>query len=76
MTQSSISIKQKQIHRYREQTCNYQRGRSGEGKDWEFRTSRNKLLYLGQIKYKILLHRTGTIFNILQYPVINSNEKI
>ena len=33
MIQMNISTKQKQIHRYREQTCGYQRGRMA----WEGR---------------------------------------
>ena len=37
MTQMSLSIKQKQTHRRREQTCGYRRGgQGGRGMDWEF----------------------------------------
>ena len=38
------------------------------GKDWEFRISRCKLLYIGWINSKVLLYSTG---NYIQYPVIN-----
>ena len=42
MTQINLSTKLKQIYRYREQICDCQ----GGGKDWEFETSRGKLLYI------------------------------
>ena len=32
----NLSTKQKQTHRYREQTCGCQRGGGGNGMDWEF----------------------------------------
>ena len=44
----------------------------GRGNNWEFGTSRHKLLYMGQINNKVLLCSTG---NYIQYPVINYNEK-
>ena len=44
MTQMNISTKQKQTHRYTEQTCGYQAwGRDGGGKDWEFGINRCKI---------------------------------
>ena len=73
MTQMNLSMKQKQTHRHREQTCGCQGGRrSGGGMDWEFGISRYKLLYIGWINNKVLLHRTG---NYIQYLVINHNRK-
>ena len=62
----NLSMKQKQTHRYREQTC----GCQVSGKDWEFGISR-ELLYREWIN-KILLYNTG---NYIQYPVINHNRK-
>ena len=58
----NLSMKQKQTHRQKEQTC----GCQGWGKDgmgvWD---------YTGWIN-KILLYSTG---NYIQYPVINIMEK-
>ena len=68
MTQMNLSMKQKQTHRHREQTCGCQEG----GMDWEFGTSRCKLLYTGWINNKVLLYSTG---NYIQYLVINHNGK-
>ena len=42
------------------------------GMDWEFGTSRCKLLYIQWINNKELLYSTG---NYIQYPVINHNGK-
>ena len=67
----NISMKQKQSHRYREQTCGCQAG-GGGGKDWKFGISRCKLVYIGWINNKVLLYSTG---NYIQYPVINLNGK-
>ena len=67
----NISMKQKQSHRYREQTCGCQAG-GGGGKDREFGISRCKLVYIGWINNKVLLYSTG---NYIQYPVINLNGK-
>ena len=44
-----------------------------EGKDWEFGTSRCKLLHIKWISNKVLLYSTE---NYVQYPVINHNGKI
>ena len=40
------------------------------GQEWEFGTSRGKLLYIGWINNKVLLYSTG---NYIQYPVTNHN---
>ena len=43
----NLSMKQKETHRHREQTCGYQGGqRSSRGTDWEFGIIRGKLLYI------------------------------
>ena len=70
----NISTKQKQTHRYREQTCGRRvGGDEGGGRlDLEFGTSRCKLLYIGWISNKVLLYSTR---NYIQYPVINHNGK-
>ena len=65
------SMKEKQTHRHREQTCGCQGG-SGEGMDWEFWIRRGKLLYIGWINNKGLLYSIG---NYIQYPVTNHNGK-
>ena len=46
MTQMNLSAKQKQNHRYREQTCGSQGYGAGRGMDWESGISRCKLLYI------------------------------
>ena len=63
-------MKQKQTHRYREQTCGFQGG--GGGRDWEFEVSRCKLLHRKGINTKVLVHSTR---DYIQYPVINHNGK-
>ena len=68
----NISMKQKQTHRHREQTCGCQRGWGGGGRDWEFGISRCKLLYIEWINSKVLPYSTG---NYIQYHVINHNGK-
>ena len=71
----NLSMKQKQTHRHREQTCGYQGGGGSQGGlDWKFRASRCKLLYQ-YIEWKnntVRLYSTG---NCVQYPVINHNGK-
>ena len=47
-------------------------GRGEGGKDWEFRISRCKPLFIGWINNKLLLYSTG---GYIQYPVINYNGK-
>ena len=45
MTRMNISMKQKQIHRRRKQTCGYQGGGGNGGRmDWEFGINKCKLL--------------------------------
>ena len=44
----------------------------GRGMDWEFGTSRCKLVYTEWINNKVLLCSTG---NYIQFPVINHNVK-
>ena len=61
-------MKQKQTHRYEEQTF----GCQGGGMDWEFGISRCKLLYIEWINNNFLLYSTG---NCIQYPIINHNGK-
>ena len=38
--------------------------------DWEFKTSRYKLLFIEWISNKVLMYSTG---NSIQYPVVNHN---
>ena len=71
MTQMNLSMKQKQSHRHREQTCGCQRG-GRVGRDWELGVSRCKLLHTEQINNMVLLHSTG---NYIQSPGINHNGK-
>ena len=63
-------MKQKQIHKHREQTCGCQGGWGRRGMEWEFGISRCKLLYIEWINNKVLLCSTG---NYIQYSVINHN---
>ena len=73
MTQMSLSIKQKQTHRHREQTYGCQWGRGGRrGMDWEFGLSRCKLFHLEWTNNKVLMYNTG---NYSQYPVIHHKGK-
>ena len=49
------------------------KGEGGKGgKEWEFRISRGKLLYIGWINKKVILYSTG---NHIQYSVTNHNGK-
>ena len=67
------SLRQKQTHRHREQTCGCQGGWEVGGRmDWEFGISRCKLLYREWKNNKVLLYSTG---NYIQYSVINHNGK-
>ena len=44
---NELSMKQKQTHRHRKQTCGCQGGKGGGGRmDWEFGISRCKLLHI------------------------------
>ena len=44
MEQMILTIKLKQTHRHREQTCGWQRGREGSGMEKKFGVGRCKLL--------------------------------
>ena len=73
MTQINTSAKQKQTHKYREQTCGCQMGWGDRrGKLGEFGISRGKLLYIEWISNKVLVYSSR---NYIQYPVINHHEK-
>ena len=72
MAEKSLSMKQKQTRRHREETGGCQGGGGGRGMDWEFGISRCKLLHIGWINKKVFLYNTG---NHIQYPVINHNRK-
>ena len=52
-------LKQKQTHRYRQQTCGCQEGGIREGKDWDIWIIRDKLLYIRWINNNVLLYSTG-----------------
>ena len=75
MPQIKLSMKKKQTHRHREQTCGCQGG-GALGEEWSGRLGirSSKLLYRQWINNKVLLYSTG---NYIQYPVINhmENEK-
>ena len=68
----NLSMKQKQTHRHREQTCGSQGEEVGGGMEWKFGVSRCKLLYTDGIKNKILLCSTE---NYSQCSMINHNGK-
>ena len=46
MTQMNLSVKQKQTHKHREQTCGDQVGEGRGVMDWGLGISRCKLLYI------------------------------
>ena len=72
MTQTNISMKQKQTHDI-EKRFVVSKGEAGRrGIDWEFGIKRSKLLYTGWTNNKVLLYSTG---NYIQYPIINHNVK-
>ena len=69
----NLSMKEKQTHRHREQTCGCQGGgEGGEMMDWKFGVRRCKLLHIEWINNKFLLYSRG---NYIQYPVIDDNGK-
>ena len=72
MTQINLSMKQKQSHGHREQTCGCQGGGVGGKMVWEVGVSRCKPLYTGWINNKVLLYSTG---NCIQHPMIHHNGK-
>ena len=51
----NISMKQKQTHRHREQTCGYPVVWGRGGMEWEFGISRCKLLHIERMNNKVLL---------------------
>jgi len=59
----SENMKQKQAHKYREQTHGCQ-GQGREGQDWEVGISRYKLVSIGWID-KVRQYRQTTVFSIL-----------
>ena len=66
MTQINLLMKEKQTHGHREHSSGCQGLGSGrKAVDWEFGIRRCKPLYIKWINNKVLLHSTGTIFNIL-----------
>ena len=76
MAQMNLSMKQKQTHWHRGETCGCQRGEERErGVDWEFGVGRCKLLLIEWINTKILLYSIGTISNLLGYAMMEKNIK-
>ena len=72
MTQTNLSMKQKQTHRNREQTGGCRGEVCRGGMEWEFGTRRGKLLNREWINSKVLWYSTG---NYIQYPIINHKGK-
>ena len=66
MTQMNLPLKQKQIHRCREETCGCQGGGGyGGGMDWEFGVSRCKLLlYIEGINNTVLLYKHRELYSV------------
>ena len=58
MIQMNISMKEKQTHKHREQTCGCQGEGSGGEIHWEFGVSRCKLLHRECVNNKVLLYST------------------
>ena len=65
MAQMHLSIKEKQTHRHREQTCGCQGGRGRWDGIWEYGFSRCKLLHLEWISSEVLLSITGNYIQAL-----------
>ena len=70
MTQMSLSMKQEQSHRHREETGDYQGEGAGGEREWEAGVYRCQLLYLEWINNKVLLYSTE---NYIQYPIISQS---
>ena len=70
----NLFTKQKQTHRPRKQTYTYQI-KVGGGINQEYGFNRDKLLHIKQINNKNLLYSQGTIFKILQQPIIEKSLK-
>ena len=60
----SISTKQKETHRQKEQACGCQVG-GGDGVEWECGISRGKLSCTGWMDYRARLCSAGTTVDIL-----------
>ena len=58
MTQTNLSMKQKENHRHREQTGVCQRGGGWGGMEWQGWVSRCKFLHTDWIKNSVLLYST------------------
>ena len=71
MTQANLSMKKKQTHRQRGQTCSCQRGGGRRGTGWEFGISRCTVLDTEWIsnRYCRITENYG------QHPAINQNGK-
>ena len=70
MTQMNLSMKVKQTHRHRDQTCGHQGGRGKRGgRDWESGISRCKLVYTEWTNNKFLLHSTGSYIQCIALVV-------
>ena len=67
----NLFTKQKQTHKHRKQTFDYQRGNGG-GINQEWRINRQIPQYIKQIKNKVLLYSRG---NSTQYSVKIHMEK-
>ena len=68
----NLSMKKKQTHRHREQTCGCQGGgEAGDGWTGSLGLIDANYLYIEWIK-KVLLYSTG---NYIQYPVTNHDGK-
>ena len=73
MAETNLFTKQKQTHRYSEQTCGcMDGGKWWGGMDWKFGVSRSKLLCVEWINNKVLWYSTGSC---IQYPEINHYGK-
>ena len=72
MIQMNLSMKQKQTHRHREQTCGCQVGEEWGGKDWDFGISRYKPLHIEWMSNEIQPCSSGSY---IQYPEIKHNGK-
>ena len=72
MAQMSLTIKQKQTQRCREQNHGCWGGDWWRGMDWELGISRCKLLHIEWKNSKVLLYSTG---NYIQHLRVNCNEE-
>ena len=70
MIQINLFTKQKQTHRHRKQTYNYQSGKGWGGINWEFRINRYTILYIKQIK-----NQGPTVWHKQLYSISCNNLK-